>query len=120
MNSIGVGSVIGLGLVSAFVHVSMIRREKIEWQDRSWRLLANKPQEEVDNWTVAGSIVGATAFAIRGGRSAGWKPVMGAAAVGNLTALGALMVWRMVVRKDPQENIRPSGPVGIPKAVSRA
>ena len=34
-------------------------REDIEWRDRSWRLLENKGQKEVDAWGVLGAGVGA-------------------------------------------------------------
>src|ERR1700761_7844588 len=55
------GSGVALGL-------RMQGREDIEWNDRSWRLLANKGQVEVDNWILGGAAIGATA-AILAGRS---------------------------------------------------
>ena len=114
LNSTGIGGVIGLGIATLIVPLRMMGREKIEWQDRSWRLLANKHQEEVDDWTFPGTILGAAAVVFRGARPLSWKSVVGGAAVGNLTALGALMVWRLTVREEPQENVTPSGPISPP------
>lgn len=83
-------------------------KEEIEWQDRSWRLLANKHQEQVDNWTTTGELLGMTAIITRDARRGahlkalqGAIRVIGGAGAGNLTALGALMLWRVVVRGDP-------------------
>ena len=113
LRSIGMGGAFGLVFGIASTPIRMFGREEIEWQDRSWRLLANKYQEEVDDWTVPGTLLGATAAAVRGARPLTWRSVMGGAGVGSLTALGALMVWRVAVRKEPQENVKPSGPISV-------
>ncbi|KAF2497868.1 hypothetical protein BU16DRAFT_327351 [Lophium mytilinum] len=39
----------------------MYGREQIEWQDRTWRLLENKPQERADWWAIGGGVGGAVA-----------------------------------------------------------
>lgn len=44
----------------------MFGREDIEWKDRSWRLLNNKGQIEVDNWILIGGAIGAMLSARRG------------------------------------------------------
>ncbi|MCJ1326728.1 hypothetical protein MMC10_003393 [Thelotrema lepadinum] len=118
LRSIGVGGVIGIGVSMALVPLRMMGREKIEWQDRTWRLLANKSQEEVDDWTLPGSVLGAAAVAVRGARPIGWQSVMGGAGVGSLTALGTLMLWRLIVRKESKENVKPSGPMEVQSSQS--
>ncbi len=44
----------------------MFGRQNIEWEDRSWRLLKNKGQIEVDSWTLIGGTIGAMLSARRG------------------------------------------------------
>jgi hypothetical protein len=48
------------------VESRMFGREDIEWKDRSWRLLNNKGQIEVDNWILIGGAIGAMLSARRG------------------------------------------------------
>ena len=112
LRPIGIGGVIGMGVSMALVPLRMMGREKIEWQDRTWRLLANKSQEEVDNWTLPGSMLGA-AVAARVARPVGWRSIMGGAGVGSMTALGALMLWRLIVRKESEDSVKPSGPIKV-------
>ena len=112
LRSVGIGGVIVMGVSVALVPLRMMGREKIEWQDRTWRLLANKSQEEVDDWTLPGSVLGAAVTA-RGVQPVGWRSIMGGAGVGSMTALGALMLWRLFVRKESEESVKPSGPIKV-------
>ncbi|KAI5778708.1 hypothetical protein EDC01DRAFT_673077 [Geopyxis carbonaria] len=93
LRSAGVGTVAGPLLFGAMLGAKMWGREAIEWQDRGWRLLANKSQNEVDVWSAMGMAAGAG-----GGVAAkiGWRGVMGGAGLGSLGATAMLMGWRMV------------------------
>jgi hypothetical protein len=55
----GVIGTVGLSFIA--LHGRMWGREEIEWQDRSWRLLSNKGQVEVDNYVLGGAAAGALA-----------------------------------------------------------
>lgn len=76
--------------------------EEIEWKDRSWRLLENRGQMEVDDWVLVGSGLGALA-AVWAARSRGLPvglqqrvttAVLGAAGVGMTGGTVGYMVWR--------------------------
>jgi hypothetical protein len=68
-------------------------REKIEWQDRSWRLLENKGQVECDDWTYAGVAAGAAVLATRG-TTLGWRGSAGMIGAGSLVGMMGYMGWR--------------------------
>lgn len=77
--------------------VSLARRMDgkvhIEWADRSWRLLENKGQVAVDDWSaVAGAVVTA------GRRGLGWQAVTGGAGIGGLAGVAGYMIWRYGVK----------------------
>ena len=78
-------------------------RELIEWQDRSWRLLANAGQVEVDNWSLLGAAVGVGAVVwkrevLRGeAKRLGWRTVAGGAGVGSIVGVVGYMGWRYAV-----------------------
>lgn len=69
-------------------------REEIEWQDRSWRLLENKGQMEVDDWSLIGTVLG-TAMSLRAQHSSrsAWR-VAGGAGIGSMIGVGGYMIWR--------------------------
>lgn len=70
-------------------------REEIEWKDRSWRLLENKGQVEVDTWSVAGMAAGwAALVAMRGLNGVGWKMGIGSLGLGGTAGVMGYMVWR--------------------------
>ncbi|MCJ1290604.1 hypothetical protein MMC34_002144 [Xylographa carneopallida] len=59
VRSTALGAVVGTVLMAVALPGRMWGREDIEWRDRSWRLLENKGQKEVDAWGVLGAGVGA-------------------------------------------------------------
>ena len=78
--------------------MQMHGREEIEWGDRSWRLLENKGQVEVDDWSLAGTAAGAIAAARRGadqavGRATFWR-IVGASGAGSMAGVLGYMAWR--------------------------
>lgn len=78
-------------------------REDIEWQDRTWRLLENKGQVEVDKWLTVEALAGGSVAAIAARR--GLLPVtlvqgvVGGTGLGASVGTGAYMLWRYGVSK---------------------
>jgi hypothetical protein len=77
----------------------MLGKERIEWEDRSWRLLENKGQVECDDWTYTGMLAGSLAAVRRGdlGWNAGWRSVMGGVGkvgVGGTLGMLGYLAWR--------------------------
>lgn len=68
-------------------------KEEIEWQDRSWRLLENKGQVEVDDWTYGGMAAG-LAVSVARGKSLGWRGAIGGVGAGSLLGMMGYMGWR--------------------------
>ncbi|KAG9250894.1 uncharacterized protein F5Z01DRAFT_335654 [Emericellopsis atlantica] len=70
-------------------------REHIEWQDRSWRLLGNPFQGEVDLFTEVGLVAGTATYLGRVPRAA-WTGygALGAAGLGTIGGTVAYMAWR--------------------------
>ncbi|KAF7128580.1 hypothetical protein CNMCM5793_003368 [Aspergillus hiratsukae] len=89
----GLGGVLGLSSMAIVLPIRMAGKEKIEWQDRSWRLLENKGQVEVDTWSSIGEGVGlASTIAImrKNGmslRGPGLTNIMGGAGLGGLAGI---------------------------------
>lgn len=79
-------------------------RAPIEWQDRSWRLLENKGQVEVDSFSLAGMVLGGGAVwratGGGGGRLAGGggEEVVGGGVKGGVGLRGLRASWRGFVR----------------------
>ncbi|KAI9149338.1 hypothetical protein HJFPF1_11390 [Paramyrothecium foliicola] len=93
------GSLFGLGLGAAMLAARMYGREDIEWRDRSWRLMEHRGQLETDDWTYGGMAAGAGAALVARRSSpvlaaAGWKGLVGAAALGGLGGTVGYVVWR--------------------------
>jgi len=89
-------------------------REEVEWQDRSWRLLENRGQMELDNWLLAGSGLGAATALVALQRGALVK-VLGGAGVGATAGTIGYMGWRYGVNggKFPEKKRNaPSSTVG--------
>jgi hypothetical protein len=101
--STGRGALIGTALMIPGLPMYMRGKTEIEWQDRSWRLLENPGQVEVDSWGSVGFVGGAVVAARREmgkqivrGR---WMRVAGGAAVGDLVGVVGYMVWRYGVNR---------------------
>lgn len=103
LRSAGMGSVVGTGVVGVMLLARMTGRSQIEWADRSWRLLGNKWQVEVDDFSLIGTIIGTAAagMVLSGPKMTrlGWRGVVGGGAVGNLVGVGTYMVWRHGIKR---------------------
>ena len=99
LRSTGVGGVYGIAFMAVGLGVRMWGREKIEWQDRSWRLLENKGQVECDTFSAVGAIAGAGMVALRQNlRQAGWRALVGGAGLGGTMGVVGYMAWRYGVK----------------------
>lgn len=80
------------------LYARMFGREDIEWRDRSWRLLENAGQKEVDDWSLVGTVGGSVAALPQIGREAALRAkvarVMGGAGLGSLMGVVGYMAWR--------------------------
>ena len=105
LRPVGFGAAVGTGLMIVGLPARMWGREEIEWQDRSWRLLENEGQVQVDRWSVAGSLAGAATAAWRAPavRSFGWRGWAGAVGLGNLAGVAGYMVWRYGIKRGARQ-----------------
>jgi hypothetical protein len=93
LRSTGTGAIVALGLLSIALPIRMWGREQIEWQDRSWRLRANKGQTECDDWTYGGMAAATAAVAWKGKRM-GWRGAVGGVGIGSVLGLFGYMAYR--------------------------
>ncbi|EFY91788.1 hypothetical protein MAC_02073 [Metarhizium acridum CQMa 102] len=92
------GALWGLGVGAAVVAGRMYGREPVEWQDRSWRLLENRGQLEMDDWTYLGMGSGvAAAWATGSLKGLGGRGVLGAVGAGGVVGGLAWAGWRFGV-----------------------
>ena len=61
LGSTGYGALIGLGSMVVGLPIYMSGKTDIEWKDRSWRLLVNEGQKEVEDFGSVGFVVGVLA-----------------------------------------------------------
>jgi hypothetical protein len=95
----GNGALIGAGLLGLALVGRMRGRGEIEWKDRSYRLLWNKGQREVDDWLLAGAALGAAGVVARSDlRVLGARGVLGGAGLGSLLGMFGQGGWRYGVR----------------------
>jgi hypothetical protein len=84
----GNGALIGTGLLAVALAGRMRGRDEIEWKDRSWRLLWNRGQAEVDDWWGVGALAGgAGAVMSREVRRTGVRGVIGGMGLGALVGM---------------------------------
>jgi Protein of unknown function (DUF1757) len=99
----GLGGTAGIGFIALGLTARMWGREKIEWQDRAWRLMENEGQMSVDDWSLDGMVFGvalAVWAARRGKLVIKNRPmaVVGAAGLGSLIGTEESMLWRAMRR----------------------
>jgi len=110
-----VGALVGTGLLAVMLGARMWGKDEMEWKRRSWGLLENKGQVEVDNWSAVGSLGGAVAVVGMMGkgmggknltaglsglglRGLGWRGVVGAVGVGNVVGVIGYTGWRYGIK----------------------
>ena len=100
-------------------------REDIEWKDRSWRILVNKGQNQEDDWSLGGIVLGAVGMGLvargRGGFAMGipmWRAILGGAATGSvLGTVGHVLTSSGSVDDVEKKVVAGEGPLK-PKEVS--
>ena len=99
--SAGTGSAVGTALMAIALVGRMRGRDQIEWNDRSWRLLNNPSQVEVDDWSVAGAVGGVIGSRlVRSTQTiTPWKRLAGGAGIGSLAGVAGYMIWRYGVHR---------------------
>ena len=127
LRSSGYGGAVGVALMVVGLGARMWGREKIEWQDRSWRLLENKGQIECDTFSAEGAVAGAGLVAWRTGMQAGWRMLLGGAGAGGLVGVVGYMGWRYGINGGQwgdaavavAEELNPTMPAEAVKAVKK-
>ena len=98
----GAGALIGTALMVPGLPFYMWDKTDIEWKDRSWRLLENEGQKEVDDWSsvgfVGGAVAAARSEAYRQATKGRLLKLIGGAAVGDLLGVMGYMAWRYGVQ----------------------
>ncbi|KAL8733093.1 MAG: hypothetical protein Q9166_002285 [cf. Caloplaca sp. 2 TL-2023] len=91
LSSAAIFSLGGTAFLAVATTGRMWGREKIEWQDRSWRILANKGQNREDDWSLGGMVLGTVGMGIAARRGGGfvtgipmWRATVAGAAVGSI------------------------------------
>ncbi|KAL5336033.1 hypothetical protein BJX70DRAFT_400972 [Aspergillus crustosus] len=88
------GGIIGTVLSGVALVGRMWGREEIEWKDRSWALMRNRGQAEVDDWSQVGVVGGGVWGALTGRRiGLGWRGPVAGAGLGSLLGVVGCMVW---------------------------
>lgn len=90
--TVGRASLVGAGVTAALLTARMYGLQRIEWQDRSWRLLENEGQVRHDRYCEAGVGVGAVS-ALLARTGGGWQAAVGRVGVG---AFGGAVVCEIV------------------------
>jgi hypothetical protein len=106
LRSVGVGSVVATGILAVGLPARMWGREEIEWQDRSWRLLENKGQVAVDDWTYSGMALGLGA-AIARGKGLGLRGVAGSVGAGSIAGMLGYMGSGYLTGKGQKKETEP-------------
>ena len=102
--SMGVGSAVGVGLMTLGLSARMLGQEHIEWQDRAWRLLENQGQVECDRYSAAGAAtVAAVGISRQGLNPANWRMLVGGAGFGSLLGIAGYMIYRHGIKRGQWE-----------------
>lgn len=88
--------------VLGVIATTLVMRNKtlIEWQDRSWRLLANNGQNLTDKWSIGGIVLGGALGTLvsRRYKVSLPKAVAGSASLGCLAGLTCMVIYGKIVK----------------------
>jgi len=110
----GVGVVAATGLAAVALSLRMYGKQEIEWQDRSWRLLENKPQNRIDEWSASGALVGGVLGGVKKGL--GWRGVVGSAGIGSVVGIVGWIASNKLRGKEEQAKVAGNSGKGIVKS----
>ncbi|KAL8676587.1 MAG: hypothetical protein Q9186_006903 [Xanthomendoza sp. 1 TL-2023] len=119
VSSAAIGSLVGTSFLAFGMTMKMWGREEIEWQDRSWRILANKGQNREDDWSLGGIALGAVGLGITARRGGGlakwqslWRATAGGAAVGSVMGtVGHVLTSSKSVEEMERKVVAGEGPL---------
>ncbi|KAF3310417.1 hypothetical protein TWF173_009531 [Orbilia oligospora] len=103
LRSNSTGALVSLGLGGAMTLGRMWGRADIEWKDRSWRLLRNTGQAQLDDFSAAGLVAGALLGAAGRGPLPLWRGAVGGAGLGTLAGTVAFVVWKSTLGKKNEQ-----------------
>ncbi|KAG0128278.1 hypothetical protein HOY82DRAFT_566023 [Tuber indicum] len=98
----GVGVVVTTGIAAVMLSARMYGKQEIEWQDRSWRLLENKPQNRIDEWSASGALIGGVLGGVKKGL--GWRGITGSAGIGSVVGIVGWAVYNKT--RGPGERVK--------------
>lgn len=91
-----------IGPTIGAIATTLLMRNKtlIEWQDRSWRLLANNGQNLTDKWSLGGMVIGGALGTVvsRKFKISLPKAVAGSAGLGCLAGLTCMVIYGKIVK----------------------
>jgi len=109
----GVGVATATCLVAVALSWRMYGKQEIEWQDRSWRLLENKPQNKIDEWSTSGALVGGVLGGVKKGL--GWRGVTGGAGIGSVVGIVCWVAYSKLGGKEEQAKVAGNPEKGVVK-----
>ncbi|KAJ6260883.1 hypothetical protein Dda_3544 [Drechslerella dactyloides] len=95
LRSNSTGLLVTSGLMVAMTWGRMAGRPLIEWQDRSWRLLRNEGQCQLDDFSAAGGVTGAVVGLATRGSLPFWRGVVGGFGLGTLAGTAAFAAYKI-------------------------
>jgi len=110
----GVGAVAITGLAAVVLSQRMYGRQEVEWQDRSWRLLENKPQNRIDEWSASGALVGGVLGGVKKGL--GWRGATGSAGIGSVVGIACWAAYNKLRGKEEKAKDAGNSEKGIVKS----
>jgi hypothetical protein len=101
------GALIGVGLSALATTGRMWGRDEIEWKDRSWRLMENRSQLRLDDFTYVSMAAAPIVLAARRGTLAvGWRSFVGVVGLGSVVGMVGHMAFKLV--SDPEADGSPA------------
>lgn len=112
LSSAAIGGLGGAACLAVGMTGRMWGREKIEWKDRSWRLLAHKTQNREDDWSAGGAVLAAAGMGMLARRGGGfttglprWKIITGGAAAGSVLGTVGHVLTSSTSAEDVEEKV---------------
>jgi hypothetical protein len=99
LRSTGVGAIIMGGIVTVGLIPRMWNAQEIEWKDRSWRLLENKAQVRVDDFTYGWMLFSLPFLANKHIRATGWQGMVGTVGAASVLWLGDYLLFSTFFEK---------------------
>ncbi|KAJ3023960.1 UNVERIFIED_CONTAM: hypothetical protein HDU68_008359 [Siphonaria sp. JEL0065] len=96
----------GVALGAAMVEGRMQDKSPIEWQDRSWRLLNNKTQNEIDVASAGGAFSGAVLYGLGSKRTGLFVRTLGGAGIGSIVGIASYAAFKKLDEAGLLEDVK--------------